>query len=660
MFVLLSRVYNRFFPEAAKRVARRRQVRYAEYAARRRQTRFVRPHLEDLEERIVPDAYGFVNINTGNPGIGSYMDGTNWTDFTNALGSGKVPTAADTADIPIGADCTLDNEEEQTVGGLTIEGDMTVKSMLTVQTNGNSGSGTTAVSDSGLLDVTTPDLNNTSSTLETSGLTTSGSGSVINFAIDPNATVEVDTSATLSGKTQVTGLFDAKNIDAFRGAVVTLDGPGTVGGAAGQLEAGINATITFDSNSSWAIMPGNPAGSALKEGNFFVDGLLDVDTNLSPDADIQVDPGGTIGGTGDLDIGHKLVMTGGTLDPANDTTIEPSGEFQTSGNGTKTLSTDLTNLSASTDLNGTGGLSILTGATYINAAGTTDVELPTISGGMGGGTFENDANGTLAIKTPISSSTVISCDFVNTGTLNTEGGELTLLSPSGVTDSLDGTLALGDDVTLAGTFSAPSGLIVNAGQGHLKIGDGLSRGGGTNSLDLPEGANVFGYLEVTSNGTLTGAGQLYSNGTVEVDAGATASIGSYQQGSSGTLKLHVADAGLRLQAGGGRQCGVVGHPRYGVRQRLRPQVGRHVHGADGGFDQRTLRHDASRHDSGLYGHQRDAYPELSYLVRSGQCWRARLTPRSPDCGSVLPLSYPQLLNCLLLADNMGAVAGLSF
>jgi hypothetical protein len=132
-----------FFPHLAECLARRRATRIAKQELRRRQTRYVRPRLEDLEERIVPDAYGFQDPNTGAPSIGAYTTGALWTDFTNPLKDGTVPGANDTADIPVGAVCTLDDGE--TVRGLTslsVEGSMALASQLIV-------SGTTSLSTAG-------------------------------------------------------------------------------------------------------------------------------------------------------------------------------------------------------------------------------------------------------------------------------------------------------------------------------------------------------------------------------------------------------------------------------------------------------------------------------------------------------------------------------
>ncbi|HWG42195.1 MAG TPA: hypothetical protein VN688_05365 [Gemmataceae bacterium] len=485
---------------------------------------YAKPELEWLDQRIVP-------TNVACTFTGAV--GSAWSNPLNWAGAMPDDTGTDTAAINPGAACVLDQADEVKIAGLTVNGSLTTKSDITILPDGTlpGGTGTTSVSSTGLLTVATPDLPNTSSTLETTTLNTAAN-SATNLSIGDGATVEIDNAGTLSGTTSITGLLDAKNIDAFSGAIVALNGPGSVGGA-GQMEAGIKASINI--NGLCTILTGDPVGSALKDGDFFVNGELDIDTDLNPDGHITLNPGGTIGGTGDLSVVAEFTFLGGTLGPAGGTTIESSGDFKTDGGGTKTLANDLTNMSAFTDLNGTGTLSIASGVTYLNAAGTTEVELPSISGA---GTFNNDANGTLTIKTPTTTTTTISSLFANTGTLQTEGGELALVSGSGM-DTLDGTLSLGDDLTLTGALSSPTGLILNAGLGHLKIGDDIHYV--TGSLDLSGGGVLDGNVDLTGFGTLTSGDTVYNNGKLTVDLGSTSSLAAYQQSSTATLTVQ-ADA----------------------------------------------------------------------------------------------------------------------
>jgi hypothetical protein len=446
------------------------------------------------------------------------------------------------ADIPTGAVCTLDSDQDYGLAGLSIEGTMTAKSNLTVAPGGSSpaGTGDTSVGMGGFLTVGTPDIPGVSSTLDTNTLETAISMAT-NLTISDNSTVEIDTSATLGGDTLVNGLFDAKNIDAFTGATVTTFGTGTVGGN-GQLEAGINATITF-SGGTWTILTGNPVGSTLKEGDFHVDSTLDVNTHLNPDGHIFLDPGGTLAGTGDLDVVTSLYWLGGTLGPAGGTLIDSSGELQASGGSAKTLATDLTNETSFDTLGGGGGLTINNGVTFEVAAGTVDVSLPFITS-SGSGLLSVGGPGTLNFQSPSTSPTVITSNFSNDGVVEVAtgaGGEL--VGGFGATIDLDGEVQLEGDLTLLGTISSPTGLVLRAGGGTLKIGDADTDR--TGSLSLTEGADLFGNVEVTSVGTLTSAAQVYNQGVLTLDMGSATTFASYQQsGSGGALKEQATGPGM--------------------------------------------------------------------------------------------------------------------
>jgi hypothetical protein len=124
MYAVPSSLFKFLFTLLDQSMARRRAAWEARCQARRLQTRFVRPRIEDLEERLVLDAYTFVNPVTGLPSQGSWTDGANWTDLSNAAKDGTVPTSNDTADIPSGASCTL--SATASVSGVSVEGSLTV------------------------------------------------------------------------------------------------------------------------------------------------------------------------------------------------------------------------------------------------------------------------------------------------------------------------------------------------------------------------------------------------------------------------------------------------------------------------------------------------------------------------------------------------------
>src|SRR5262249_16290129 len=134
-----------FFPYIVACMARRCEAQYAAREGRHRQARFMRPRLEALEERIVPDAYMWTGAFNS-----SYTDGRNWLDTNN--GGNGVPGSLDTADIPAGSPvCILSDMSQQTVAGLTVEGSLEVDSKLSVTTLTTTG--TFSVSTDGEVDV---------------------------------------------------------------------------------------------------------------------------------------------------------------------------------------------------------------------------------------------------------------------------------------------------------------------------------------------------------------------------------------------------------------------------------------------------------------------------------------------------------------------------
>jgi hypothetical protein len=122
------------------------------------------------------------------------------------------------------------------------------------------------------------------------------------------------------------------------------------------------------------------------------------------------------------------------------------------------------------------------------------------------------------------------------------GSSLTLSAGPGSVVDLDGTLQLNSDLTLLGAVTSSRGFIEDAGAGTLKIGNGGTAG--TLTVASGQEALLDGFVEVTSTGTLDGAGEVYNNGKLTLDIGATTSIGSYQQTSAGTLHLKASGPGL--------------------------------------------------------------------------------------------------------------------
>ena len=231
MFAIASRLFKSLFSILAESLALRRVVRDAQRAARRRQIRYARLVLEGLEERIVPDAYTFAVI--GVPSNGSYTVGANWTDLTNAAKDGTVPGAADTADIPVGASCTLNSGDEYSLAGLTIEGSMTVGSNLTVAPNGSSGA-TTVAAGGGLI-VGNPSNPGSSPAFDTTSLTDLGTVTVGAPAGGSVGTLDATTVSVGSGSG--TGTFYVGDPGTGSAGTVDVSGGPLKGNRTAEIES---------------------------------------------------------------------------------------------------------------------------------------------------------------------------------------------------------------------------------------------------------------------------------------------------------------------------------------------------------------------------------------------------------------------------------------
>ncbi len=541
MFAFLPRVFNKLFPHVAKCETRRREARY------------VRPRLEALEDRVVPAVDTFAAPG----GSGQWTNAASWS-------LGRLPGEADTAVIPAGESCVLSSATTQSIQSLSVSGTLTLGSP---SPSGETGTidavmatlsgGTFNIGDPGSGsggDVTvTGTMTQMGGTLNVGGAGGS-SGSLDVNTLSASSALNVYTSgkiddkssAAIGGATTVLGQIEAENIDDLNGAGVVFSGPVTIGPGTldGNLKAGINASFTFSPFSTGTLV----AGATLGDGQYIVNGPLTIDGTLSDTvADITLNSGstaaGSISGSGSIDDWATFEWNGGIIGLAGGMTLEPTADFKTAGAGTKTLAAGtITNICPYTELGGTGSLLLDTGATFDNASGNVDVTLPSIASGSpsGGGLFTNTggSGSTLDFQAPSTSPTVITCNFINNGNLDVAGSDAaTVDGPPfvGGTYELDGTLGLEGDLTLEGAIASPTGVTVNGG-GNLLIGNS---GGLSGKLTLASGSTtvIGGNVEVTGDGTLTGGGQVDDNGKLTLDVGSAATIGSYQQSSTGTLDI---------------------------------------------------------------------------------------------------------------------------
>jgi hypothetical protein len=274
-------------------------------------------------------------------------------------------------------------------------------------------------------------------------------------------------------------------------------------------------------------------------GVFNLNAKLSVTTFTSPGT-FNVNSSGELDNVGSGDFGGDFTWNGGVLGLSGGITLQPNSGLKTAGSDPKELTSGtLTSLALLTDLGGTGTLTIDHSGTFDNEAGEVDVTLPTISipgASYGPGLFINNANGILKLET--AGTLTIDGTFSNQGKLEVADGTTVSLSNLEFdTVNLDRTLQLGGDLDLAGgsTISAPTGLVVNAGAGVLKVGPATT-------LSLTMGANFFGNVEVEYNGGLTSGGKVTNSGKLTLDVGARTNLSAYQQTSDGTLEEHASGA----------------------------------------------------------------------------------------------------------------------
>jgi fibronectin-binding autotransporter adhesin len=379
------------------------------------------------------------------------------------------------------------------------------------------------------------------SSLEANGIATDpGTIFSVTTGTQP-AEVKIDESAIFSGSVIDAGRIIANTTNPFTGTGVTFAGGAVIGPGDlnGNLVAGPNSSITFTSTGEFATGAtfGIGSGSIIVAAGVAVDGSLDVNNET-----LVVAAGGTLGGPGSVTVNSNLNWTGGAITVAGGVTALV-GPVNTSGGGSKTLGTILTNENPLTNLGGTGGLSLTTGGSIVNTGNATiNLSLPfitpAISTAIG---ITNTAGSTLDVTAPASAPTVISVPFVNDGFLKVESGDGLVLSttaPGAPADTLDGVLQLIGNLTLLGAFTSVTGFMLQADPGFLEVGS--PSGGPPTTLTVPGGVidTLDGNLAVNSGSKLTGGGQIINAGRLELEFGSsTLGLGSYVQTSIGTLAL---------------------------------------------------------------------------------------------------------------------------
>jgi hypothetical protein len=479
--------------------------------------RIVKPSLEILEDRTVMNAVLFIGAGGTLAAPLNWFANANWLDLNTGLN--HVPTAADDVGIPGAAGVVA-------IGGgrLAEVNSIITAAPSTLDITGGSPQPSQLKIDNNPPVSPPPAFPPNPSTSNYFG------GSVIDAGlINLNSSSPAGTQAIFAG-----------------GAVI---GPGDLNG---NLDAGPNSSFTFTNTGEFAVGAtlGPGSGSVIVAARVQIDGTLQDNTMT-----LQLVTGGTLTGptatTGVLEENAILSWLGGTLALGGGTTIGSSGQVLASGGGGKTLAGTLTNMSATSRLDGSGGLTLGAGGvgpgTLVNAAGTLEISLPFITSIIAGSSMTNTALGILNVTSPASAPTTITAPFTNTGNLDVASGDKLVLSntaPGAAPDTLDGVFQLLGDLQLLGAFTSVNGFMLQAAPGFLEVG---SSSGGAAVLTVPAGVTdtLDGNLEVNTGSTLTGPGEIYNAGRLQLDLGSTTmGLGSYVQTSIGTLALAAAGPGM--------------------------------------------------------------------------------------------------------------------
>jgi hypothetical protein len=207
-----------------------------------------RPRLEALEERYMLAADTFT-------GTGNWTNPALWS--LNAL-----PGSEDDAVISVGSACTLNTGSDVTIQSLTVNGSLTVGSNLTVEANGNPGSGSTSVAAGGGLVVGNPSNPGSSPAFDTTSLTDLGTVTVSAAAGGSVGTLDATTVSVGGGSGTGTfyvgdpGTGSTGTVDVSGGmsvgptALLQVGGVGSGGsaGSSGKLDVGTLTTAVGGSN----------------------------------------------------------------------------------------------------------------------------------------------------------------------------------------------------------------------------------------------------------------------------------------------------------------------------------------------------------------------------------------------------------------------------
>jgi hypothetical protein len=472
--------------------------------------------------------------------------GASWNNLTGGAFAGNFTVSGT---FVFGSNTTLPNLTLATNGTLGGTSTVTVTGMLTWMGGTMNGGGRTVANggitlsgtDGKTLDHRT--LDNAATATWTGGDLALNGGSVWNnlatgtFLAQANARLSGGGAATFNnaghftrsgnGTTTLVAVFNNTGTLDVAGGALTLSGGGTDRDT-DTVEA--PSTLTFSAGTYFL----SPAASLSGDGNvvfsgatvevlggYGITGTTSVSNGtVSFDSDVGLGAlalgGGTLTGAGSVAVNGLLTWTSGTMSGIGNTTA--NADMVLSGNGRTLDGRFLYNVGTAT-WTGSGGISFLNGAVWVNLSGAV-LDVQSTAGANGAGVFYNLGR---VLKTTGTGTAGLGVLLNNYGTLDVEAGRLTVangianagsvtLGPDATLDTgsaaylqVDGTTALNGGTLLAGTVDVEGGVL--SGPGTLG-----STSAQTNVINAAEidvsTAGVTGILTVNGTYTQTAAGDL--------------------------------------------------------------------------------------------------------------------------------------------------------
>jgi filamentous hemagglutinin family protein len=475
-------------------------------------------------------------------GVNLYTGMTTVNAGTLAVGGSSLE---DTGSVMVSTSGTLLLAGSETIGALMGNGNVTLNGNLTTGGNGAHTTFFGVLSGAG-------------------GLTKNGVGTMTLAGANTYTGATTINGGTLSAGGANIG--DASAVSVAAGATLALTGSETIGSLAGAGNVSNVGQLTVGGNNTNTTFSGSISGGALNKtgtgtlaltgtNNFTANtqvlaGTLSVNGNAINDGNhVQVVAGGTlaltgsetvgsVGGSGNIDLGANTLTTGGAFSSFFDGVISGSGGVTKTGAGTTfTLA----------------GTNTYTGTTTISA-GTLQIaggSIAASSGVANGATLDLQSSTTVAAISG-TGDTSLNANVLTIGDGSNRSSSYagTISGAGGVVKAGTGTLTLSGTNTYSGATSVNAGTLVLAHPTDTLSGNTAVSVAAGATLDLGANTETVGSLDLAGSldgtGTLTAATYTLNGATVNANLGA----GTLTQ-ASGTSTLNGTAAAATVNVTGG-------------------------------------------------------------------------------------------------------------